>query len=441
MIGMVKVAQRAGFFYGWLVVAACGAMTMIAGGTFFFGFSAVFDPIIREFGWSRAATSVAYSLRAEVGGLEAPVIGVLLDRYGPRRVMRGGLVLLSLGMLAISQTNSIWMFYGGFMVATVGMGACGGLVGMMALTRWFRRRRGRAMALMTIGNGMGGLMVPVLAVLISNFGWRVALMVAAVYILAIGFPLTTLIGDRPQDLGLAPDGDPDPAADDPALAKDGEHLAAHALLAPAEEQAYSGREALRTRTFWIFATALTFVSLSGSAIITHLVPHFTHIGMPDKVAAMGMSALALISLVGRIAFGFAADIWDKRYVMAVAFGLQAVGCMALVLVQDLISALVVLAVLSPGFGGAVPVRPVLQAEYFGIQSFGTIQGLLMLVSTGGGVVGPVLAGWIFDVNGSYAMAWVGLGALTFVGIPLMLSLPRPDSPAGVRIGRIEALAH
>lgn len=439
MTGMVNMAARKGVFYGWVVVAACGSMAAICGGTFFFGFSALFEPIIREFGWSRAVTSVAYSLRAEVGGLEAPIIGALADRFGPRRVMRGGLFILSAGMLMIAATNSIWMFYGGFIVATVGMGAAGGMVGTLAITRWFERRRGRALGITTIGNAMGGIMVPVLAVLIANFGWRTALIVAAAYILIIGIPLTYIIQDRPQDVGMHPDGIA-PAGPEPQHTGDGPgtsagHTGAAHHPAPVLETNYGVKDALRTRAFWVFSIALAFVSLSGSAITTHLVSYFIQVGMPDAVAAMGMSAVALISLAGRIGFGFAADVYDKRYVMATAFAMQAFGCMALVLVQDVVTGLLVLLVLSPGFGGWIPVRPAIQAEYFGMRAFGTIQGFLQMVATAGGAIGPVLAGWMFDVSGSYASAWLLLGGLTLVSIPLMLFvLQRPQGGTPVRAG-------
>ncbi|MBI2886824.1 MAG: MFS transporter [Chloroflexi bacterium] len=426
---VARLAQRMGLFYGWCIVAAGGILAAVAGGTFFFGFSALFEPIIREFGWSRAATSVAYSLRAEVGGLEAPVIGVLLDRFGPRRVMRVGLLLLSLGMFIIAATQNIWMFYGGFIVATVGMGACGGLVGMMAITRWFRRLRGRALALMTVGNGLGGLMVPIIALLILSFDWRTAVVVAGVYILAAGLPLTYVIVDQPARMGLAPDGDP-PAQHPEADPPDGSVAQGEYLMpgAPAE-QSFSGREALKTRSFWMLALALAFIGLSGSAVTVHLVPFFTHVGMPDQVAALGMTALAIISLVGRLGFGFAADTYDKRYVMAAAIGMQALGSIGLALVQNVWSAALVLAVLSPGFGGTVPVRPALQAEYFGVRSFGAIQGMLMAVSTFGGAVGPVLAGWVFDVTGGYQVAWVFLGTLSLGAVPLLLAMGRPRSLA------------
>ncbi len=429
-----KLSNRVGLYYGWLIVMVGGTMTAVAGGTFYFGFSAVFDPIIREFGWSRAATSVAYSIRAEVGGLEAPVVGVLLDRFGPRRVMRAGLLTLSLGMFIIAATQNIWMFYFGFTVATIGMGACGGLAGMLAITRWFDRKRGRALAFMTIGNGLGGLMVPVLAVLIVNVGWRAALVVAGIYILVIGLPLTFIMVDRPEQMGLKPDGidDTDRATQVTGVS----HYDVSRSEPHVNDVTLSGGQAVRTRSFWTLAFALVFISLSGSAITVHLVPHFIHVGMADEIAALGMSALAIISLVGRVGFGFAADKYDKRYVMAAAMGMQALGCAGLALVQGPISALIVLAVLSPGFGGSVPVRPALQADYFGVSSFGAIQGFLMLVSTLGGAVGPVLAGWMFDQSGSYQAAWLALGAVSSIGVPFMLLLQRPKSVKPMTVGQV-----
>ena len=118
----------------------------LTGGTFFYGFGALFNPIVNEFGWSRASVSFAFSLRSEVGGLAAPVVGFMVDRVGSRRLMVGGVALVALGFVLLSRVESLWAFYGAVIVIAIGMSATGGPVGMVAIAHWFRRRRGRALA-------------------------------------------------------------------------------------------------------------------------------------------------------------------------------------------------------------------------------------------------------------------------------------------------------
>ena len=231
------VSHRAGFFFGWWVVFASAAITFLTGGTFFYGFGALFNPISDEFGWSRASISFAFSLRSEVGGLAAPRVGFLMDRVGSRRLMVSGAALVALGFVLLSRIETLWGFYAAVIIIAIGMSATGGPVGMVAIAHWFRRRRGRALAMMTVGAGASGVMVLVLAALIAAVGWRDALVIMAIVQLAICLPLAMSIRNRPQEMGLLVDGVPfAPRADGTAPA------------APAVE-GLTAREALRTGTF------------------------------------------------------------------------------------------------------------------------------------------------------------------------------------------------
>ena len=166
------VASRTGIFFGWWVVFVSAALIFLTGGTFFYGFSVLFNPIVNEFGWSRAAVSFAFSLRSEVGGIAAPVVGFLVDRVGPRRLMVFGVVAVAVGFILLSRVETLWGFYGSVVVIAIGMSASVGPVGMVAVAHWFRRRRGRALAVMAMGAGSSGIMVVILAGLVSAFGWR-----------------------------------------------------------------------------------------------------------------------------------------------------------------------------------------------------------------------------------------------------------------------------
>jgi sugar phosphate permease len=407
------VTQRAGVFFGWWIVFASAAIVFLTGGTFFYGFGALFTPIVNEFGWSRASVSFAFSLRSEVGGLAAPIVGFLVDRVGSRRLMVVGVILVALGFVLLSRVETLWGFYGAVMVIAIGMSATGGPVGMVAIAHWFRRQRGRALALMTVGAGTSGVMVLVLAALISATGWRDALVIVALAQLAVCIPLALSIRNRPEDMGLQPDGDSAPMTDDGALP-------------PSAAEGMGTWEALRTPTFWKMAVASGLTNLGVMAIVVHQIPFFTEsAGLSEGLAAATVTAMTLLSLVGRLGFGQLADTMDKRYVMAVAYALIALSLLLYATVYNGWQVLYVLPIFAVGFGGSIPVRPAFQAEYFGLRAFGAIQGMAFTIATLGGLLGPVFAGWVYDTTESYRVAFAVLAAGSLLAVPLVLSVGSP----------------
>lgn len=414
------VASRAGFFFGWWVVFASAVIVFLTGGTFFYGFSVLFNPIVREFGWSRAAVSFAFSLRTEVGGIAAPIVGFLVDRVGPRRLMVIGVAIVALGFFLLSRTQELWAFYGSIVVIAIGMSAAAGPVSMVAVTYWFRRRRGRALAFLAMGTGSSGIMVVVLAWLISAFDWRNALLIIAVVQLAVCIPLALSIRDRPEDIGLHPDGDPPDTNGEEKVA------VAPGLMEP---EGLTVRQALRSSAFWRLALAVSLGNLGTMAIIVHQIPFFTgSVGLSEGAAAASVTGMTLVSVGGRFGFGYVSDFIDKRFVMAGAYALLALAVLLFAAVYEPWQIFLVLPLFGLGWGGIIPVRPALQAEVFGLRAFGAIQGLVFTIATLGGLIGPVFAGWMYDQTESYRLAFVILGAAAFLATPLLVTLRRPGQP-------------
>jgi sugar phosphate permease len=414
------VASRAGFFVGWWVVFASAVIVFLTGGTFFYGFSALFDPIVREFGWSRAAISFAFSLRIEVGGIAAPVVGFMVDRVGSRRLMVIGVATVALGFFLLSRTQTLWAFYGSVVVIAIGMSAAAGPVGMVAVAYWFRRRRGRALAFLAMGTGASGIMVVVLAWLIATFDWRNALLIIAAAQLAVCLPLALSIHNRPEDIGLHPDGEPPGAG--------GEDKA---TVAPtlAEPEGLTVRQALRSPAFWRLALALSLGNLGAMAIIVHQIPFFTgSVGLSESAAAASVAGMTLVNVGGRFGLGYVADFIDKRFVMASAYAMLALAVLLFATVYEPWQIFLALPLFGLGWGGVIPVRPALQAEVFGLRAFGAVQGLVYTIATLGGLTGPVFAGWMYDQTGSYRLAFVILGAAAFLATPLVATLRRPGQP-------------
>jgi MFS family permease len=404
-------------FFGWWVVFAAAATAFLTAGSFFYGFSTLFDPLTKEFGWSRASISVAFSLRSEVGGIAAIGVGFLVDRWGSRRLMAGGVVLVAIGFLLLSQAQTLWTFYGATVVIAVGGSAAGGQAGMVAVSHWFRRLRGRALGLMTMGTGASGAMAVVLAMLISSFGWRSALVIIGLTQLAVCVPLAMSIRDRPHLMGLTPDGTADPSS-----------KTAEGLPAIPAVDGMSARQAFRSAGFWRLSGAVALANMGTTAVLVHQIPFFTSsVGLSASAAAASLTALTFTSLIGRFGTGYLSDIVDKRVTMASAYAITGVAILLYATIYEPWQILIVVPIFALGFGSAIPVRAAFQAEYFGMRSFGVVQGMIFTIATLGGVAGPILAGWMYDQTDSYRMAFVLFSGVTMVAAPLMLTVPRRPS--------------
>lgn len=433
--------NRMRVFYGWWVVSASAAIIFLTGGTFYYGFSALVKPLQSEFGWTRALISGAFSLRTEVGGLASPVVGYLVDRMGSRRLLLAGSVLVGAGFVFLSRVESVWAFYTAVMVIAVGMSATGGSVALTAAAHWFVRQRGRAMAVLTAGAGSSGVMVVVLATLISAFGWREALLIMGIAQWAVCIPLALVVRHRPQEMGLLPDGEPPPLRS--AAAQTGGRLPGRAAaLAEADgvadgpshlqDSGLTIGQALRSRAFWLLALAMSLAGFGSTAIIVHQVVYVTEAaGLSDEEAAAVAMMMPMISLAGRLGFGWLADYREKRQVLAASYTLLGLGILLLAAAREPWQLLFFLAVFSPGWGGSIAVRPAFQAEYFGLRAFGALQGLMFTVSTLGSVAGPIFAGWLHDSTDTYRHAFVILALATLSAAPAVLMVGQPRRAVAV----------
>lgn len=406
-------------FYGWWIVLTAAVMHFIGGGTFYYGFTVFFNPIRNAFGWTSAATSIAFTLQRLESGILGPVAGFLVDRLGPRKLMLGGWTITGLGFLWMSRINSSWAFYGAFLVIATGMSFASGLVSNTAVANWFTKKRSRALAITFIGPGASGLLAPLLALSISQVGWREVLAYVGIALWVIGLPLSLLMRHKPSQYGYLPDGESSIGVGEAAVEADSG--------TPTSD--FSAKDALRTKAFWLLAFVSFFQQVGTSAVMVHIVPYLESVGVPTTIAALSVTGMTVFSLIGRLGFGLLGDFANKRYLIAVALALQTIGLFifSLVGVDRMWLLLVFLLTFGPGYGGPIPVRPALQADYFGTRSFGTIMGLGAVVAMLGGLVSPVIAGWFFDTLGSYHLAWQLFALATLPAIPLMLLAKSPSA--------------
>ena len=410
------------------MVLASTILNFLVGGTFNFGFTTFFNPIRNTFGWGAAVTSIVFTFRGLETGMLSPVAGFLVDRLGPRKLMLPGMIIAGVGLLWMSRIDSLWAFYGSFLLTSMGLSFGTFVVINTAIANWFVKKRSRAMTLMYVGFGASGFLIPLVAWSISQFGWRESLVIIGISFWAIGIPISLIMRHKPSQYGYLPDGETPSVVREPAGVL-GNHSSNEVKKQDSGSSVvgFAAKEALKTRSFWMLSFVFFFQQVAQSAVGVHIVPYLESVNIPRTIAATAVTGMTLCSLIGRISLGFLGDFKDKRYLIVIALVLQTVGILVFSFIEEDKVLLIVLFLLTygPGYGGPIPLRPALQADYFGTKSFGTIMGLMALVGMLGGLVSPIVAGWAFDITGSYRFVWQIFALFTFPAIPLMLLAKPP----------------
>lgn len=354
-------------FYGWWVVLATSLIHLWGAGTFFYSFTAFFNPIVEEFGWSYAATSFAASLRGIEGGIASPLVGLAVDRYGARRLLFLGSVLSGLGFIFLSRTHSLWSFYLLFVFLSVGSSLLFPIPGWAAVTNWFVKHRGKALGLLSASIGMGGMLIYFVNWLIGYCGWRMTMIIIGIGMWVIGIPCSLMVRHSPEPYGFSPDGrtSPKPPLNTPEwIDKKKER----------DFQEYSVSEAMKTHMFWILAVTMTISGGTVHAVFIHIMPYLISMHFSRQIASLVASLLVFISIAGRFGFGSLTHRVNSRYLLALGLLMQALGLLILFGMQTVWQAMLFMMLFGPGYGGIITLRLTLQAEYFGRKAFGAILG-------------------------------------------------------------------
>jgi predicted MFS family arabinose efflux permease len=404
-------------FYGWWVLAALFLITAYISGIVSYGFTSVFKPIADEFGWSYARVSIAASIRGLEIALLAPLVGLLLDRIGPRKLIFTGALLIGSGLTILSRIHSLWTFYGAFALIAVGNSTCIGVVPITVTGYWFHRRVSLATGIVVSGSAVGGLLVPIVTVIVDTFGWRTAMVIFGVATWLILLSLSSLVRHRPERYGLFPDGE-----------AGGDAGAGHGPARPAQIGGSDASvwQALKTRQFWLVQTAFVCHIFAIHAVLTHVMPYLTSIGISRSLGSIAAGAIPVMSIGGRLSFGWFGDRQDKRHITAIGFGLTGISLFGFAYLDRfggwLLAPVIVL--LSIGYGGPVPMIPAMLRECFGRRHLGSIIGFSQGMAMVGSLTGQTLAGFVFDTYGSYQAAWIGFAVVNFLGVLSILSAPR-----------------
>jgi MFS family permease len=414
---------RLPFFYGWVVVAVA-FVTMGLGVNARTAFSLLFPPILDEFGWERGMTAGAFSFGFLVSAVLSPCVGCLMDRRGPRVVIEMGVGLMAAGLLLAPLAHQPWHLYATLGVLVGGGTNCLGYTGQsLFLPNWFVRRRGLAMSVAFSGVGVGSILVlPWLQALIGHAGWRAACWALGLLVLALLAPLNLLLKRRPEDLGLAPDGDrssrTDAAADPMANVVDPAWVAVDWTL----------RRAMRTARFWWIAVGYLCGMFAWYAVQVHQTKYLVEIGVSATHAAWALGFVSLTGIPGQIALGHVSDRIGREWVWtAGSLGFALCYLALLGLRHGPTPTLLALMIVSQGMlgYGLTSVIGAIPAEIFQGSHYGTIFGTLMLAAIMGGAAGPWVTGALHDATGSYTLAfWVAIGCSALSAGAIWLAGPR-----------------
>jgi OFA family oxalate/formate antiporter-like MFS transporter len=398
-------------FYGWWIVFACFLIGFYVGSVVFFGFTAFFEPIREEFGWSYTQISIAASLRGLEMGLFAPLIGYFADRFGSRKVSLCGVIAVGCGIILLSRTQSLLPFYFSFIVIGLGAAGCAGVVLTTAVGNWFHKKIGLAIGVTISGFGLSGLFIPLIVHLIEMHGWRTTLIILGVGMWALGIPLSLIIRDKPEQYGDLPDG-----GMERKTVQDGK--------LENQEKEVGFKEAIRHRAFLYLVLVDAIRMLGVMAVITHVMPYLSSVGIPRSTAGLVAGAIPVVSIIGRLGLGQLADVFDKKILMILSLLLMSLGLMAFCYVQSGWLIILFLMFFSPGFGGMMVLRGAFVREYFGRGSLGKLLGLIRGSAALGGILGPTLAGMTFDALGNYQPIWLIFSALSALGIIFILKIEK-----------------
>ncbi|HWB46087.1 MAG TPA: MFS transporter [Hyphomicrobiaceae bacterium] len=402
-------------------------------------FSLLFPPILGEFQWDRGVTAGAFSFGFVVSAILSPLLGRIMDRAGPRVVMELGVVLIGAGLLLAPLTSEPWHLYATLGVLVGGGSVCLGYSGQsLFLPNWFVRRRGLATGIAFAGVGIGSIvLLPAIQIVIEQAGWCTACWTLGLLALIVLAPINLLLRKRPEDIGLLPDGD---AAQAPGAAPKPSNVVDPAWAAID----WTLPRAMKTARFWWIAFAYFCGLYAWYAVQVHQTKYLTEIGFSPTLAAWALGLVSLVGIPGQIALGYISDRIGREWVWTAGMTGFALCYLLLLLLEVFPNpAVLYLMVLAQGLlgYGVTPVFAAIVAEIFQGKHYGTIFGTLMLSAITGGAVGPWATGVLFDVTGTYTLAfWIGVAASVASLLGVWMAAPGKVRAVAGRMHRLAPTA-
>ena len=421
-------ARTPRLFFGWWIVAACSLVQGLQNALLQQAYGGYVVLLGNEFGWSKAILSWGSTEQQAVYGATGPGVGWLLDRFGPRAVIRAGMVITGVSFFMFARVDALPAFFIALFVMSIGANMIGYISTTFVVIHWFERRRSTALSLASSGIALGGAAFILVAFLFERVGWRATADVTGVIFIVLAVPLTMMMHRSPEDVGLEVDGGATPRSAD--------GTSRPSAITTVD---FTLNEAMRTGVFWWISFGHGSALFVVSAVNVHLVANLT---LEQAYSLSHASAIVvLVTLmygVGTMAGGVIGDRGSRRAITMVCMFMH--GAAMLLLAHAVNDAMVLAFALLHGFawGWRGPQMAALRADYFGRASFGKIMGVSNIIIIIGTMFGPLIAGYAFDLTGSYRIGFDMLAGIAFVGsIFFYLSRP-PAPPQREALARVEA---
>jgi MFS transporter, OFA family, oxalate/formate antiporter len=421
--------SRQRVFYGWYIVAV-GFLANIGSSFALASTLSIFlKPLTADLGISRGVFSLLRSGEAVIGAAIAPFVGTLADRHGGRWLIAIGTTVVAVGYLLLGRVGSFTQFaFVRLTLVTGGDAMMGSMVVNIIVAQWFLLRRGRALAIASMGIGFAKVCMPLVAAsLILWLGWRQTWVVfGCVILLLVVAPTVLFIRRKPEEMGLLPDG-ASAAMTDPDW-RPGNHSTSANLTN--EEVVWTRGAALRTRAFWLLVITFGIASVGVTGLNLHVYPFVTDLGYSPVIAASVMSVIASMQLASPLAWGLIAERIDVRIAATLRFVIQAIGLGLVISGKNLSCLYIGFFLYGIGLGGNMILAEILWANYFGRRSLGKVRGLGLLMSQALAATGPPFFGFLFDLTGGYKLSFALFGCALIISACLSLSLKPPLKPTG-----------
>jgi len=389
---------------GWAIIWASFFTTAFASGASQYGFGMFVEPLEQEFGWTRTQINLSLSIGL-ISGLLSPLIGWGVDKYGSRTIMTVSLVIVAASFILRAGMTELWQWYALSALLAIGFPGTflpvGKLVGV-----WFPASRGRMMGTAITGNNVFGLIgVPLMSLVIQAEGWRLAYTIIGGGVLVVAVSVWFIVRSTPPSVA-APSADPTEQGAEAFTADD-----------------YSLQQALRSRKFWLLLTGVTCAGFSYPSFMTQLIPHMQAVGWSSSKSTLVLTVLAGTALASKVSWGLISERLTARLSFVIAISIMSSGVVFVILAGSSILVWPAIVYFGAGFGGIGPLMSLVVMETFGMRNFGSIQGVVaMVLATVPVLIGPILAGSLFDLTGSYETSFWMISGIFATGGVLVLAV-------------------
>ncbi len=404
-------------FHGWRHAAIGATMNFMAAGLYGRGFSVYFLPLARDLSLSHTGTSLIFGLATLEGGVQAPIAGYLIDKYGSRVMTLIGAVLAGVGFLLLPLASDLLSFaliYVGVIALGINAGfhnSAGAIV-----NAWFMRRRGLAFGIISVGIALGGgVMTPIVAAVVLEWGWRWAVTLSGLMILLVGVPLSLLIRNKPEDVGQCPDGEPPPRR-------------IGGTTETVSYREFSVGQATRTVSYWLLAIGITLRIAAQAGILVHIVPMLVWKGLDEAVGGVAIATISFAAVGTRLFMGWLGDKAPKRLLVVFGMIIGAAGTFFFLVAPGKLWVVIIFALMFSVTDGAAGLTWAMIGDFFGRGAYATLRGAITFCVSIGSMTTPVIVGRIFDVTASYYWALILLIGV-YIGTALVFLVIRTPRKA------------